>query len=290
MRNPTMISMNSAVSAPFAAIPPILYGTAWKRERTAALFEQALRLGFRGVDTACQPRHYDEAGAGAGIAACLGSGLKRGQLYIQTKFTPLDGQDPARLPYDPEARPSDQVAQSFAASLRNLGTDYLDALILHSPLRDASRQAEVWEAMEHIVDQGGTRRIGISNCYRLAMLERLHRSARIKPELLQNRFHAESGYDREIRAFCRDQGMIYQSFWTLTANPHVLAHRAVQAPAAKYRRTPAQVLFRALTQEGIVPLTGTTSETHMREDLAIFEFALSEAERSAVAALFRAPG
>jgi diketogulonate reductase-like aldo/keto reductase len=198
--------------------------------------------------------------------------LTREQLYLQTKFTPLAGQDPARIPYDPNAGLADQVAQSFAISLRNLGTDYLDALVLHSPLRDAAQQAEVWQAMEGIAEQGRARRIGISNCYEIATLERLHR--------------AETGYDREILAFCRDQGIIYQSFWTLTANPQVLAHRSVHALASRYRRTPAQILFRVLTQQGIVPLTGTRSEAHMREDLAIFEFELSEDERAAVAALF----
>jgi diketogulonate reductase-like aldo/keto reductase len=283
-----MNSIDSPVVSPLATIPPILYGTAWKKEATAALVEQALRLGFRGIDTACQPRHYDEPGTGAGIAACLGSVLRRDQLYLQTKFTPRDGQDPARIPYDPHARLADQVAQSFAASLRNLRTDYLDALVLHSPLRNAAQQAEVWQAMEGIVGQGGAHRIGISNCYQLATLERLHRSAGIKPAIVQNRFHAENGYDREIRAFCRDQGIVYQSFWTLTANPQILAHRTVQALASRYQRTPAQILFRALTQEGIVPLTGTRSEIHMREDLAIFGFELAKDERAAITVLFRA--
>jgi len=281
-----MNTYDASISAPLAPIPPILYGTAWKKDATAALVERALGLGFRGIDTACQPKHYDEAGVGAGIAACLDSMLTREQLYLLTKFTPLGGQDPARVPYDPKASLSDQVAQSFAISLRNLRTDYLDALVLHSPLRDAEQQAEVWRAMEGIVEQGGARRIGISNCYQPAMLRQLHRTARITPSVVQNRFHAETGYDREIRAFCRDQGIVYQSFWTLTANPHLLTHRSVRALAAKYQRTSAQILFRVLTEEGIVPLTGTRSETHMREDLAIGEFELSEVERAAVAALF----
>jgi diketogulonate reductase-like aldo/keto reductase len=281
-----MSTNNNVISPPRALIPPILYGTAWKNDSTAALVERALRLGFRGIDTACQPKHYDEPGTGAGIAACLATVLTRAQLYLQTKFTPLDGQDPARIPYDPKASLSEQVAQSFAASLRNLRTNYLDALVLHSPLRNGVQQAEVWQAMEEIVEQGGAHRIGISNCYQLTTLEQLYRSARIKPSVLQNRFHAETGYDSEIRAFCRDQGIVYQSFWTLTANPHILAHPSVRALAKTYQRTPEQILFRVLTQQGIVPLTGTRSETHMREDLAIFEFELSEEECGAVAARF----
>ncbi len=104
--------------------------------------------------------------------------------------------------------------------------------------------------------------------------------------MVQNRFYAQTGYDRGIRAFCRQHRIIYQSFWTLSANPRVLAHDKLKALALKYGRTPAQVLFRYLTQEDIVPLTGTTSETHMREDLEIFEFELTQPERDAVATLF----
>ena len=104
--------------------------------------------------------------------------------------------------------------------------------------------------------------------------------------MIQNRFHAETRYDLEIRAFCRRHRLIYQSFWTLTANPHILAHRVVAALASKYHRTPAQILFRYLTQSKVVPLTGTRNETHMREDLGIFAFELSEPEREAMDALF----
>jgi diketogulonate reductase-like aldo/keto reductase len=266
-------------------MPPILYGTAWKKGRTAELVSSAIREGFRGIDTACQPKHYHEAGVGEGVAACLNSELTRADLYLQTKFTPLSGQDPKNVPYDPRASLSGQVRQSFAKSLENLQTTYLDCLLLHSPLHTIAGTMEAWRAMEGIVDSNGVRRLGISNCYDIATLRRLHESARIKPAVVQNRFYAESGYDGDIRAFCRLHGMIYQSFWTLTANPRLLASQAVKAAAEGYRRTPAQILFRYLTQEGIVPLTGTTSRQHMREDLAIFEFELSQDERAAIGAL-----
>ena len=273
-------------------VPRILYGTAWKGSDTERLVRTAIRLGFRGLDTACQPKHYHEPGVGAGVAACLGGeparngNLARTDLYLQTKFTPVSGQNPARIPYDPKASLPDQVRQSCAASLRNLQTDYLDGLVLHSPLASARQTLEVWQAMESLVDLRSVRQLGISNCYRLEQLEALCDSARIKPAVVQNRFHADTGYDREIRAFCRQHRLIYQSFWTLTANPHVLADRAVAALASKHRRTPAQILFRYLTQIEVVPLTGTRSETHMREDLAIFEFELSEQERKMMEPLF----
>ncbi|HEX7082427.1 MAG TPA: aldo/keto reductase [Gammaproteobacteria bacterium] len=264
--------------------PRILYGTAWKKERTQQLVEQALALGFRGVDTAGQPKHYDEAAVGRALAAAFAAGLARDELYVQTKFTPLPGHDPARIPYDPAAPAAEQVRQSFESSLRNLGTSVVDGLILHSPIADPRELAEVWDAMERIVDAGGARQIGISNCYAVEYLTRLHRAARVKPAIVQNRFYAATRYDGAIRRFCNAHGIVYQSFWTLTANPDLLAAPEIRSAAVRHRRTPAQVLFRFLTQEGVVPLTGTTSERHMREDLEIFEFALSDGERDAIRA------
>jgi diketogulonate reductase-like aldo/keto reductase len=266
-------------------VPRIIYGTAWKKDRTAVLVEQAVTLGFRGIDTACQPKHYDEAGVGAGLACCLGAELTRADIYLQTKFTPVHGQDRKRIPYDPTARLAEQVAQSFQTSLANLRTNYLDCLVLHSPLGSARRTLEAWQAMEAIFEAGDVKQLGISNCYELDQLEHLYRSAVVKPVVVQNRFHADTGYDREIRAFCRQHRILYQSFWTLTANPEVLAHGTLQALASKYRRTPEQVFFRYLTQIGIIPLTGTTSEAHMREDLAVFHFEVTENECEAVGAL-----
>ena len=269
-------------------MPRILYGTAWKKDDTESLVRTALLQGFRGIDTACQPKHYHEPGVGAGVASFLASNgtLARGDLYLQTKFTSLSGQDPARIPYDPKASLAEQVRQSFEVSLRNLGTDYLDCLVLHSPLPQARQSREVWQAMESLVDAGGVRQLGISNCYRLEQLEELYDSARFKPAVVQNRFYADTGYDRVIRGFCRQHGIVYQSFWTLTANPRVLAHRTVLEFALRHRRTAAQILFRYLIQNDIVPLTGTRSEIHMREDLGIFEFELLDVEREAMDGLF----
>ncbi|MEY4543806.1 MAG: hypothetical protein RL685_1 [Pseudomonadota bacterium] len=273
-----MSGVDTAVSVQGVHLPRLLYGTAWKKERTADLVAVALELGFRGLDTACQPKHYDEPGVGAGVARALAGGLRREQLYLQTKFTPLSGQDPKRVPYDVKASLSEQVRQSCEASLGNLRTTYLDALVLHSPLSPLERLLEVWRALERLVEQGLVRELGLSNCYELRQFEALFGAARVKPGVLQNRFHAETGYDRELRAFCARQGIIYQSFWTLSANPELLARPELRALAMRNGVTPAQLFFRALTQLGIVPLTGTTSEEHMRQDLAIFDFELGAAE------------
>ena len=276
---------NTIMTAARIWMPRIFYGTAWKKDRTEALVGAAIRRGFRGVDTACQPKHYHEAGVGAAVAACIASGLPRKDLFLQTKFTPVSGQDPTRMPYDSRANLADQVAQSFDVSLRNLQTHYVDSLVLHSPYPRDEQTFEVWGALEELIDRGSVRQLGISNCYSLDTLKTLYGGSRIKPAVVQNRFYAQTGYDRELRGFCREQGIVYQSFWTLTANRTLLATEAVRSLAIEYGRTPEQILFRYLTQMDIVPLTGTTSESHMGEDLAIFDFELSAAELKAVTAL-----
>ena len=273
--------------SPSVPFPSIIYGTAWKKAATEKLVSLALESGFRGIDTACQPKHYDEAGVGAGIAAALKQGISRGALYLQTKFTSLSGQDPKSVPYDSTAPLPDQVSQSIAVSLKNLQTDYLDCVLLHSPMPTMMQTLSVWSALESFVDGAQVRHLGISNCYRLAEFEKLYRAARIKPAVLQNRFYADTHYDGEIRAYCAQNGIIYQSFWTLSANPHLLAQKTMDALATTHHKTPAQILFRYLTQIGVVPLTGTKSEAHMRQDLAIFDFELTEVEQLAIGELLR---
>ena len=273
-------------SAAGIRMPKLIYGTAWKKSATERLVATAIARGFRGIDTACQPKHYDEPGVGAGVAASLGDNLTRADLYLQTKFTPLSGQDPKRIPYDSQAALPQQVVQSVEVSLHNLRTDYIDCLVLHSALPSAKQTHEVWAAMEAFVDSGKVGQLGISNCYQVLQLEALYDGARIKPAVVQNRFYADTRYDLNIRAYCRRRHIIYQSFWTLTANPNALLSAPISALAAKYQRTAPQILFRYLTQIDAAPLTGTSSEQHMREDLAIFEFQLTTAEIDSLNTLF----
>jgi len=272
---------------------PFLYGTAWKKERTLELVQRAVLAGFRGIDTACQPKHYREDLVGAAVRA-LGEehGIRRDQLWLQTKFTPLPGQDPAATPYDPTAPLTEQVSQSLERSLANLGTDYIDSLVLHSPLGSRDDTLAVWRRFEAAVDDGSVRQLGISNLYSPAEFAWLHGAARHKPAVLQNRFYADTGYDKELREFCLQHGVTYQTFWTLTANPHLLGSAVVERTAARLAEatdqavTGAQVLFKFLIQAGHQPLTGTTSEAHMAQALAAPRLPdLTEAEVAAIRAL-----
>lgn len=255
------------MSSAAAASSALIYGTAWKKERTCELVRSALECGFRAVDCAAQPKHYNETGAGAGVAAWLAdTGAPRESLFLQTKFTPTDGQDIRKpLPYDPSKPLSEQVAASIASSLTNFRTSYLDSIVLHSPCHRDEDTLTVWRAFEAAHAQGRVRKLGISNIYDASLLERLWVAAVVKPSAVQNRFYAETGYDADIRAFCRAKGMAYQSFWTLTANPRLLASPLLARLAAARGWTPAQVLFRILQQIGITPLCGSCDTAHMRE-------------------------
>jgi diketogulonate reductase-like aldo/keto reductase len=256
-------------------MPRIIYGTAWKKERTADLVVKAIQAGFRGIDTACQPKHYNEPLVGTALQRLKDHGIEREALFLQTKFTPLAGQDPRQVPYEKNAPIELQIAQSFETSKNNLQTEYIDSLVLHSPMAPHALLMKAWNAMEKIQKTGGARQLGISNCYDTDVIRSLYTDADVKPAVVQNRFYQETGYDANLRLWCSKHEVIYQSFWTLTANPHILASNTIRTIAQKYKKTEAQIFFRYLSHSGIVPLTGTTSEQHMREDLGIFDFELS---------------
>ncbi|MGB5156022.1 aldo/keto reductase family protein [Desulfobacterium sp. N47] len=256
-------------------MPWIIYGTAWKKERTADLVVKAIQAGYEGIDTACQPKHYEEHLIGEAFDRLKEQGIERESLFLQTKFTPLSGQDPLQVPYDKNAPIELQVAQSFEVSRKNLKTQYIDSLLLHSPLTPHDLLMRAWNAMETIQKDGKARQLGISNCYHLEILKKLYADAAVKPAVVQNRFYRETGYDAQLRNWCADHGIIYQSFWTLTANPHILSSSIVSTITKKHNKTKEQIFFRYLNQTGIVPLTGTCSEQHMKEDLNVFDFKLS---------------
>lgn len=256
-------------------IPTMLYGTAWKKARTDDYVAQALQAGFRGIDTACQPKHYDERLVGVGIKRMQEQGVEREALYLQTKFTPLSSQDPEQIPYDKSAPIDLQVAQSFETSQANLQTDYVDCLLLHSPLDSHAQTMQAWRALEQIYHAGGTRQLGISNCYDVEVMKSLYAEATVKPVVVQNRFCQENGYQVEMRDWCSQHGTIFQSFWSLTANQDLLTSDTVKRLAEKHQQTPAQIFFRFLSHSGIIPLSGTTSVQHMQDDLSIFAFELA---------------
>jgi diketogulonate reductase-like aldo/keto reductase len=261
------------------SLPSFMYGTAWKKDATARLVQLAVESGFTAIDTANQLIHYQEALVGEALQSLARKGVKREALFLQSKFTSADGQD-HRTPYDPSADLTTQVNHSFASSLQHLHTDYLDSYILHAPYSRRGLGAadwEVWAAMEALYQAGKTKMIGVSNIT-AAQLTLLCQEAHVKPMMVQNRCFAVMAWDRQVREICREHGTIYQGFSLLTANADVLAEPEVRAVAAREGVGPAQVVFRFAMQLGMLPLTGTTNQRHMLEDLAAERVMLSADE------------
>jgi diketogulonate reductase-like aldo/keto reductase len=269
--------MDKMVSYNDVVMPSFMYGTAWKEEQTARLVELAVDSGFTAIDTANQLIHYQEALVGEALLALAKKGVKRESLFLQTKFTSVSGQD-HRTPYDQSADLPTQVKQSFDSSLKHIHTDYLDSYVLHGPhSRWGLNQADwdVWAAMETFLAAGKTKIIGISNV-QANQLQELCEKASVKPMVVQNRCYAVMGWDKEVREICKAQGIIYQGFSLLTANQDVLRDPQVWEIAKRVEANPLQVIFRFALQIGMLPVTGTTNEQHMKDDLAVLtQFELS---------------
>ena len=269
------------------SIPAFIYGTAWKKERTADLVCQALSSGFRGVDTAAQPRHYREDLVGEGIRRAASEGkVARQDLFIQTKYTTVRGQDPDNLPYDTHLTVAEQVNASVRSSLHNLrpsedtssaDTTILDCLVLHSPLPTIEETVEAWRTLETYVPHK-IRNLGISNI-QLSWLRALYEAATIKPAVVQNRFVRQTQFDRDIRAFCLEKEITYQSFWTFTGNKAMAYNATVGAFANQVGiDAPGALYCLVLGLDNVVIMNGTTNERHMLEDLAALEQARKWAE------------
>lgn len=262
------------------SIPPILYGTAWKEENTERLVTQALTLGFKGIDTANQRKHYFEEGVGFAVQKFLKTSQKtRADLFLQTKYTSIHGQD-SRLPYDQFDSLTNQVKQSFFSSLAHLQTDYIDSYILHGPTLSRGiidADLEIWQAMEALVHEGKVKFLGISNV-NIQQVEELYSKVSIKPSFIQNRCFTITQWDQDVRLFCKKHKIIYQGFSLLTANLPYLSNPYMQEVAIKYNKTIPQIIFRFVIHIGMLPLTGTTNPQHMKDDLDINDFELSADE------------
>jgi len=269
------------------AVPLIMYGTAWKEDRTQALALEAIATGFRAFDTANQRKHYVEEEVGAAVRAAIASGtVTREDVFLQTKFTYQHGQD-YRLPYNPDCDLTTQVRQSITSSLEHLDVTRIDSYILHGPSRSSGlghADWETWRAMEDAVDEGLVGLLGISNVS-VDQLDALLGGARIRPVFVQNRCLARASWDAEVRALCQTQNVIYQAFSLFSGNRQVLLKPRVTEIARHHNKTVPQVVFRFSVQLGMLPITGTTDGAHMRHNLDIFDFTLTRDETETMLAL-----
>jgi diketogulonate reductase-like aldo/keto reductase len=262
------------------SVPQFFYGTAWKEHSTAELTFKALETGFRAIDTANQRKHYYEEAVGNGLARAFDKlSLRREELFLQTKYTFPRGQD-HRMPYNESDPIGQQVEDSCKSSLSHLGTDYLDSYVLHGPYRSVGIGAEdldAWQAMEGLYKKGLVKNLGISNVSPAQLAEICQRS-KIKPRFVQNRCFARLGWDIGVRTVCIAEGITYQGFSLLTANQAELSLKPIGSIAEKYKKTVPQVVFRFCLQLGMICLTGTTNQEHMRHDLDTLDFELTSKE------------
>ncbi|KAJ4271665.1 hypothetical protein NW762_000370 [Fusarium torreyae] len=268
------------------AMPKLVYGTAWKKERSADLVYTALKHGFRGVDTAGQPKHYNEKGVGQGVQRAMKDGLiTREGLFLQTKFSPPGNQGES-APYDLDAPLVDKVHQSVQSSLAYFTIEgeepYFDSVLLHSPLQTIDDTVTAWKVLESYVPHK-IRNLGISNTT-LPILKALHDAASVKPSVVQNRFYPDTRFEVELRTYCRQQGIAFQSFWTLSANPRLAATKPVKSIAEKAGVAQVAAYYAlVLGLEGVTVLDGTTTESHMKDDLEGIEKIASWAETDGAA-------
>ncbi|KAF2995373.1 hypothetical protein E8E13_003685 [Curvularia kusanoi] len=253
--------------------PAFTYGTAWKKDQTKILVEEALKQGFRRVDTAAQPRHYQEHLVGEALREAYTKGIvSRKDVYVQTKYTTPAGQDLGNMPYDPDAPLEEQLHTSIASSLKNLRptnndeeNSYVDCLLLHSPLPTVEQTLQAWRVLETYVPHK-IKALGISNVT-LPVVREIYNTATVKPSVVQNRFYPQTRYDVPLRAFCKEYGITYQSFWTLTGNPKLLRSQPVVELAQAAQVSLPTALYALVMDLGVEVLNGTTRVEHMREDL-----------------------
>lgn len=258
--------------------PRFFYGTAWKGEHTHPLVLAALNAGFRAFDSANQSKYYNECGVGQALAASFQTGqFQRSDLFLQSKFTFAKGHGENK-PYDETAPYSVQVRESFAGTLKNLNTTFIDSYLLHAPFNPvgiASADLAVWREMGALLDAGQIRYLGVSNITAIQLRE-LCQLVQIKPSFVQNLSLRGARWDAEVRAVCQQHGIHYQGYGLLAAKQDGEPLLPIRRISAKLHRTVPQVLFQFAQQLGMLCLTGTTNLAHMVDTLNVSEFRLDE--------------
>ena len=131
--------------------------------------------------------------------------------------------------------------------------------------------------MEKLCDKGLVKHIGVSN-FSTMQLSALCELSRVKPQFVQNRCFARYGWDREVRAIAKQNGVIYQGFSLLTANMEELKSSLISCLIEKYTRPLPEIIFNFAHRLGMIPLTGTTNKKHMEEDLKFLQIELTDDE------------
>jgi len=247
-------------------LPRLLYGTAWKEDRTERLTRLALERGFTGIDTANQRKHYYEAGVGAAVRA---SGLARDELFVTTKLRNGEhGYESALTAYD--------------ETLQRLGLDYADLYLVHWPNPTVDRYVDSWRALERIYADGRVRAIGVSN-FLPEHLDRLAKESEIVPAVNQIELHP-TYQQRELTELCAERSIAVTAYSPLGQGGD-LDHPVLAAIADAHGVTPAQAILRWHLQRGHIVIPKSVNPERIRANFALDGFELSDDEVASVTAL-----
>lgn len=221
----------------------------------------AVQDGYRHIDTASS--YQNEKAVGRGIARC---GVSRDELFITVKIWPSDYV---------------RAKTAVAGSLRRLGIDYADLVLLHHPVGDVYG---AWESLEELVDDGTVRALGLSNFSKEQTAEFIRRF-RIRPSLLTVENHPYAPQN-ELRSFLRSQGIVLEAWYPLGhADRSLMEEPVILSLAEKYGKTPVQILLRWHIQIGNSVLPGSKNPEHIRQNIDIFDFCLTGEDMAEIAKL-----
>ncbi|TQJ58675.1 2,5-diketo-D-gluconate reductase A [Arthrobacter sp. SLBN-83] len=253
-------------------IPQLGLGT-WPLddEQVAAAVVQAVEAGYRHIDTAV--KYGNERGVGNGIRA---SGVDRSELFITTK---LDG----------EFQGHDRAVAGLEGSLKRLGLDYVDLLLIHWPLPGRDQYVSTWQTFERLQAEGKVRSIGVSN-FKPAHLERLMAETDVVPAVNQIQLSPAITRTAE-REFHARHGIVTESYSPLGGSgAGLLSAPVLSQLAEKHGKTPGQLVLRWHIQNGLVTIPKSASPERMAENLDVFDFALDPQDLAELSVLDEGPG
>jgi len=227
---------------------------------------EALRAGYRSIDTAAI--YENEEGVGAGL---IDAGLARNEVYVTTKIWNNDqGTDPAH--------------QALEKSLTRLKLDYVDLLLIHWPSPKQDKYLETWRAMIEMKNQGLVRSIGVSN-FNPSHLQRLIDETSITPALNQIELHP---YMQQIAMRHTHDGLgIRTESWSPLAQGKALDDATILEIAKKYGKTSSQVIIRWHLDQGLIVIPKSVTPSRIRSNFDVFDFALDADDLKSIAALNR---
>jgi 2,5-diketo-D-gluconate reductase A len=247
-------------------IPQIGFGTSPLNDKEVVpAVTAAIEAGYRHIDTAY--RYNNERGVGRGIRD---SGIDREDLFVTTK---LDG----------AFQGDDRAIGGLDESLRRLGLDYVDLLLIHWPLPQQDEYVSTWRTFEKLVAAGKTRSIGLSN-FKPAHIDRLLAECTIRPAVNQIQLNPRITRP-EQRVYNSEQGIVTEAWSPLGAGNDLLKNPILATIGAKYGKSPAQVVLRWHIELGIVAIPRSTNPGRIAQNIDIFDFALTSDEIAAISAL-----